>query len=80
MGIVKVLLSISHLFFCIVSNLHAFLSPAEFFQNLLFLKNSFRLSNSFDPDQAWHFVWPDLGLICLQRLSADDTSRQTMRM
>ena len=29
-----------------------------------------------DPDQAQHFVWPDLGPICLQGLSADDTSRQ----
>ena len=34
------------------------------------------MSNSLDPDQARHFVWPDLGLNCLQRLSADDTSRQ----
>ena len=29
-----------------------------------------------DPDKTQHFVWPDLGPICLQRLSADDTSRQ----
>ena len=26
----------------------------------------------FDPDQARHFVGPDLDLKCLQRLSADD--------
>ena len=37
-----------------------------------------RVSNSLDPDQARHFVGPDLGLNCLQRSSADDTSRQRM--
>ena len=46
---------------------------------VVFLKNYFRntirVSNSLDPDQARHFVGPDLGPICLQRLSADDTSR-----
>ena len=34
------------------------------------------MSNSLDPDQARRFVVPDLGSNCLQRLSADDTSRQ----
>ena len=29
-----------------------------------------------DPDRARLFVEPDLGPKCLQRLSADDTSRQ----
>ena len=29
-----------------------------------------------DQDQARHFVGPDLGPNCLQRLSADDTIRQ----
>ena len=33
-----------------------------------------RVSNSLDPDQAHHFVRPDLGPNCLQRLSADDKS------
>ena len=28
-----------------------------------------------DPDQARHFVVPDLGPNCLQKLSADDNSR-----
>ena len=27
------------------------------------------MSISLDPDQAGHFVWPDLGPKCLQRLS-----------
>ena len=30
------------------------------------------MSNSFESDQAWHVVAPDLGPNCLQRLSADD--------
>ena len=34
------------------------------------------MSNSFDPDQARHFVGPGLGPNYLQRLSADNTSRQ----
>ena len=53
-----------------------FLSSAIFFKNLLFLKNSFRntirVSNSLDPDQAQHFAGPDLGPNCFQRLSTDD--------
>ena len=36
-----------------------------------------RVSNSLDSDQARHFVGPDLGPNCLQRLSADDTSIET---
>ena len=31
------------------------------------------MSNSLDLDQAQHFVWPDLGPNCLQKLPADDT-------
>ena len=50
------------------------------FSKSMFLKNSFRntnrVSNILDPDQAGHFVGPDLGPNCLQGLSADDTSRQ----
>ena len=59
---------------------HAFLSSADFFQDQLLLKkkyvkNTIRVSNSLDPDQARRFVGPDLGPNCLQRLSADDTRR-----
>ena len=36
--------------------------------------NTISVSNSLDPDQARHFVGPDLGPNCLQRLSADDKS------
>ena len=34
------------------------------------------MSNSLDPDQARQFIWPDLGPKGLQKLSAEDTSRQ----
>ena len=37
------------------------------------------MSNSLEPDQAQHFVELDLDLNCLQRLSADDTSRQRVK-
>ena len=38
------------------------------------------MSNSLDPDQARHFVGPDLGPNCLQRLSADDTNLQGVKV
>ena len=37
------------------------------------------MSNSLDPDQARHFVGPDLGPNCLQKLSADDTRGEIYR-
>ena len=53
----------------------AFLSSADiFFQNEPF-RNMIRVSNSIDPDQARHSVWPDLGPHCLQKLSVDNTRR-----
>ena len=33
------------------------------------------VSNSLNPDQARHFVGPDLGPNCLQKLSVDDIKR-----
>ena len=60
---------------CLLGNFPCFnLSSADFFQNSFW--NTIRVSNSLNPDQARHFVWPDLGPNCLQRLAADDTSRQ----
>ena len=51
-----------------------------FFFRLTFSKKSFRntirVSSCLDPDQAQHFVGPDLGPNCLQRLSADEKSCQ----
>ena len=46
-----------------------------FFRMLIFKKsfrNTIRVSNSLDPDQAGHFIGPDVGPNCLQRLSVDD--------
>ena len=37
------------------------------------------MSISLDPDQDVHFVRPDLGPNCLQRLSVGDTSRQSKK-
>ena len=51
-----------------------------FFSELTFSKNSFkntiRMSNSLDPDQARIFFGPDLGPNCLPRLTADVIGRQ----
>ena len=56
------------------------LSSADSFSKSTFSKNYFRntirVSNSLDPDQARHFVGSDLSPNCLQKVSADDTSRQ----
>ena len=47
--------------------------------NLLekFFQDNIRVSNRFDLDQVRHLVGPDLGPNCLQKLSADDTRRQS---
>ena len=54
-----------------------------FFKKTTFYETSFRntiqLSNRLDPDQAQHFVGPDLGAICLQRLSAEDTKWERVK-
>ena len=42
--------------------------------------NTIKVSNILDPDQAPHFVGPDLGPKCLQKLSADDTRRQRVNV
>ena len=36
--------------------------------------STIRVSNRLDPDQTRHFIGPDLGPNCLQRLSADNKS------
>ena len=43
-------------------------------------RNTNRVSDSLDQHQAQHFVGPDLGPNCLQRLSADDTSRHKLKI
>ena len=37
-------------------------------------RNTIGVSNGLDPDQDQHFVSPDLGPNCLQKLSAGDKS------
>ena len=55
------------------------LSSAAFSKSIFFSKNYFRntirVTNSLDSDLARHCFGPDLSPNCLQRLSADDTSR-----
>ena len=58
---------------CMLSNFACFsvVRLVGFFSNSTFLGNSFkstiRMSSSLDPDQARHFVGPDLDPNCLQR-------------
>ena len=52
--------------------LFADFSKLTFPKNTCNFNNTIRVSNSLAPDQDRHFVGPDLGLNCLQRLSAAD--------
>ena len=49
---------------CMLGIFHAFLSSAYFFSNSTvsenIFRNTIRVSNSLDPDEAEHFVGPDL--------------------
>ena len=56
---------------------HLIFSKSTFSKNSF--KNTIRVLKSLDPDQARHYVGPDLGPNCLQRSSADDTSRQRVK-
>ena len=65
---------------CMLGNFACFFVVCGFFFKINFFsnksfRNTIRLSNCLDPDQAQHFVGPELGPNCLQRLSADDKSR-----
>ena len=42
-------------------------------------ENTIRVSNGLDPGQARQNVGPDLGPNCLQKLSADDITRQRVK-
>ena len=60
-----------------------FLSSTEFFFKILFVskfyRTTMRMSNILDPDQARHFVGPNLGPNCLQKLSANDPRRHIVK-
>ena len=38
------------------------------------------MSNNLDPDQAPHYVGPDLDPTCLQRITSDDPSRRRVKV
>ena len=63
---------ISHVFFCC---LWIFFSKSAISKQKKIRKN-IRVLNSLDPAQAQHFVMPDLGPNCLQRLSADKIKKR----
>ena len=60
---------IMHAFFC---RLLIFFFKIDFFEKFF---QEYHQSVSLDPNQARHFVGPNLGPTCLQKLSADNTSR-----
>ena len=59
------------------------LLSADFFSKLPFSNNSFRntirVSNGLDTDKDQHYVGPDLGPNCLERLSADNKNCQARK-
>ena len=59
-----------------LGNFACFFVVCDFFFNLIFSQKNLSgissMSNSLDPDQARHFVGPELGPNCLERLSSDD--------
>ena len=61
---------------CMLGNFAYIFVVCGFFFKINFYKKIFqeyhRVSNNLDLDQAGHFVGPDLGPNCLQKLSADD--------
>ena len=78
----KILLKVIQLTLCLLEFFHEFVVCWYFFfQNHFFFRkkhfrNTISVSNSLGPDQDRRSVSPDLGPNCLQRLSADNPSRQ----
>ena len=64
---------------CMLGTVHDFclLLKMNFVKNSF--RNSNRVSNNLNPNQARQKVGPDLDPNCLQRLSADNTSRQRVK-
>ena len=56
---------------CLQFVIVAFPDHTHYFRILKKSPSNIRVSNSLDPDQARHYVAPDLGPNCLQMLSAD---------
>ena len=65
-----------------LGNFACFSAVCIFFSKSTFSKiahrNAIRVSNSLDPDQARRSAGPDLGPNCLQRLSTENTGRQSV--
>ena len=70
----------SYLTLCLLGNFACLLSSANLiFRNQLsqnYFRNTIRVSNSLDPDQARHYVGPDQGSNCFQNVSVDVTRSQ----
>ena len=52
-------------------------SKTTFFEKFF---QEYHQCHSMDPDQAGHFAGPDLRPICLQRILADNTRRQQVKI
>ena len=52
-----------------------FFSKSPVFEKKNLIRNAIRVSNSFDPDKAQHFVGPDLRPNGFQKLSTDNFVR-----
>ena len=60
-----------------------FLPSVDFFKSSFlktYFRNTIRVSNSLNPDQVGHLIWPVLGLNCLQRLSACATGKLRVKV
>ena len=67
---------------CQLVNFSCLFVICYFFKIIFFekkIRNTIRVSNSLDPDQARQNVGPDLDPNSLQKLSADATSRQRVK-
>ena len=58
--------------FLLFCNILTFSPKTEFFQNFFQEYHILTVSKSLDPYQAQQFVWPDLGLNCLQMPDRQD--------
>ena len=76
--------NVTKLVVCCSHNWHFYLFHACFlssnFSKAIIISRKFltqipSVLNSLDPDQARHFVWPDLGPNCLQQLSVKNITR-----
>ena len=57
------------------NSLHAELIFSKLAFSKIFIRNTIRVTNSLDSDEAQLFVWTDQDPNYLPKLSADDTSR-----